>query len=182
MYENLTQMELLKEFKSNTGNIKEQIFEEFFVRFRPLLKKYAWKLGDKDNKYFLAEALYNALLKIPYELDGFKEDKYIINYIYKSIKAEYIKLSKYISKYNNTKDVFDDNIKTINTTNEIEYDLLLLAIKSILNKDDFKLFKLRFINNFSEIEIAHIYNISRQAINKKINKIRNRLVFELLKG
>jgi len=177
MYENLTQNELLKEFKSNTGNIKELVFEEFFVRFTPLLEKYAWKLGDKDNKYFLAEALYNALLKIPYELDRFKEDKYIINYIYKSIKAEYIKLSKYNSKYNT-----DDNIKTTNPTNEIEYNLLLLAIKSILNEDDFKLFKLRFINNFSEIEIAHIYNISRQAINKKINNIRNWLVFKLLKG
>ncbi|WP_442870839.1 hypothetical protein [Anaerotignum sp.] len=31
-------------------------------------------------------------------------------------------------------------------------------------------------NNYSEIEIAHKYNISRQAINKKINKIRKLLV------
>ncbi|MDD3394221.1 MAG: hypothetical protein PHG19_06225 [Anaerotignum sp.] len=67
MYENLNQYELLKEFKNTTGTIKEQAFEEFFVRFTPLLEKYAWKLGEKDIKYFLAEALYSALLKLPYK-------------------------------------------------------------------------------------------------------------------
>ncbi|WP_304508605.1 hypothetical protein [Anaerotignum sp.] len=144
MYENLNQYELLKEFKNTTGPIKEQAFEEFFVRFTPLLEKFAWKLGEKDIKYFLAEALYIALLKIPYECANFKEDKYIVNYIYKSIKSEYIKLSKYNRKHD-SKDEFDDSVKSKYQSNEIEYNLLLIAIEAILNKEEFELFKLRFL-------------------------------------
>lgn len=48
----------------------------------------------------------------------------------------------------------------------------------MLNEDELNLFKLRFVDNYSEIEIAHKYNISRQAINKRINKIRGLLVEE----
>lgn len=125
----------------------------------------------------MAEALYNALLKIPYESGNFKEDKYIVNYIYKSIKSEYIKLSKYNRKHD-IKDEFDDSIKSKYQSNEIEYHLLLNAIETMLNEDELNLFKLRFVDNYSEIEIAHKYNISRQAINKRINKIRGLLVEE----
>lgn len=178
MYENLTNYELLKDFKSNIGIIREQIFEEFFLRFTPLLEKYAWKLGEKDIKYFLAEALYNALLIMPDKCDNFKEDKYIVNYIYKSIKSEYIKLSKYSRKHD-INDEFDDSINSNYQSNEIEYHLLLITIESILNQKELELFKMRFINNYSQIEIARKYNISRQAINKKINKIR-RLLFDVL--
>lgn len=54
-----------------------------------------------------------------------------------------------------------------------------MLIESMLNEDELNLFKLRFIDNYSEIEIAHKYNISRQTINKRINKIRCLLVEEV---
>ncbi len=67
MYGNLTQYQLIKEFKSKTGFIKEQSFWRVFCKIYTIIRKVCLEFGDKDEKYFLAEALYNALLKIPYE-------------------------------------------------------------------------------------------------------------------
>lgn len=50
--------ELLNEFQ--TADDKNESFNIIFVKFEPLLMKYAWKLGDKDAKYMLAEALYRS--------------------------------------------------------------------------------------------------------------------------
>jgi len=167
---------LLKEFRG--AEDKNETFEKFFMLFTPLLEKYAYKLGNKDEKYILSEALYNALLKIPYELEHFKEDKYIIGYICQAIKSEYIKISKK-EKFYTICTEYNDNINSPTSNKGLEYALLINSIKGTLNQKDWDFFNLKFLEGYSDYEISRMYNISRQAANKRLKNIRNKIIHDI---
>lgn len=155
----------LAEFKK--AEDKNTLFEWFYIKFTPLLEKYAFMLGDKDLKFFLAEALYNALLKIPL-VERFHEDKYIIQYIQRSIKNEYIKLSIEQKKHKNylcSEYIKDDNAEHRSTSLLFWDDL-----KSVLSKTEYIFIVLKYSKGYTNAEIGRIYGKSRQAISARINR------------
>lgn len=160
------------------GN-KNEIFERIFVKFEPLLVKYAVKLEDIDMKYYLAEALYVALLKIPLSLERFKEDKFILSYIRNSVYHEFLKIRK---EYGSEADASLDDEVYSNTiaSKDDEFsqfwsDTHLKEIKQILSKQEFEIFLLIFMG-YSETEIAKINSVTRQAICKRLKNIRNKII------
>ena len=74
------------------GNNDELI--EVIEMFKPLIRKYSKMIDGEDTEQDLKIFLINLLNKIPVDSDRLYEDKSIFAYIAKSLRIEYIKLSK----------------------------------------------------------------------------------------
>lgn len=155
---------------------KNDYFEEFYTKFEPLLIKYARKLGEDDTKYMLSEALYDALEKIPHTLEQFQEDRYIVSYISKAIFAEYIKISKFNNRGKKNMsleaEVVYGKIQNTDGFADYHFNQLLASIYSVLTKSERYIFELKFLLGYTDSEIGEILSITRQAVNKRVNKIR----------
>ena len=69
-----------------------------------------------------------------------------------------------------------DNILTDKSFNDSVEDILFfIDIKQYLTKKECLLFELKIVEGFSDGEIAAMLHISRQAINKQINKMKKKL-------
>ncbi|NDO47112.1 HTH domain-containing protein [Clostridium sp. ASF356] len=53
--------------------------------------------------------------------------------------------------------------------------MIFYRYKTVLNKKEWILLKLKIVNGFSDGEIAAMLGVSRQAVNKQINKIKKKL-------
>lgn len=151
-------------------------------KFSPLLKKYAHKLNYEDSYNDLQLCLIECIYKMPIDKENFYlSDFYILSYIKKSIYFGYIALSKKQKKYlyNNSFNYNEDyKIEKLTYAEDLSFmedKLYMTDIKNILNNREFELFYLKFIKQLSDTEIANIKNVSRQAINKSIIKIKNKL-------
>ena len=76
MSESISLFQLMKTFVE--AEDKNKSFEVIFVRFEPILNKYALMLKDIDLKYDLAADMYLALLKMPLHEERFKQDKFVL--------------------------------------------------------------------------------------------------------
>ena len=74
------------------GNNDELI--EVLEMIKPLIRKYSKMIDGEDTEQDLKIFLINLLNKIPVDSDRLYEDKAIFAYIAKSLRSEYIKLSK----------------------------------------------------------------------------------------
>lgn len=126
---NKTLFNLFYEFKN--GMKKDSAFEEIYNRFYKLLKKYSYTLNYSEAIIDLGESLFFISNKIPIHLEHFKEDKYILSYINKSIYHEYISLNK---KKSITSISLDEiNVETGKFNFEIPYEDSILEMNFLIN-------------------------------------------------
>lgn len=119
-------------------------FLSVVMKFEPQLNKLQRNSSYEDMKNDLILFMFELLNKIPLEKEVFKEDKYIISYINKSLKHKYIYLNKINCKsisnetlleetyMNNGEDSFFSNIvfkDLIKTLTEIEADVIVNKYK-----------------------------------------------------
>lgn len=151
---------------------------EFLLnKFEPLLKKYAYKLYDyKDGKSDLTLYFIKLINNIVDNKILFKEDKYFISYINISIKREYISLLKKEEKV-----LHKDYYEILDCENKLEEktDLFFYDLINNLNVKEQNVLKLKFIDNYTNSEIARKMNLSRQNIQiclkRSIAKLRKDL-------
>ena len=122
--------------KNGDGNYLEEIIKIF----EPLISKYSRLLDGEDTKQDLSLHLMEVIKKIPIEKDNFNEDKFIVGYISKSIRNEYIILSKLKNKK-------DNNETHLNLDIEIEYkksesDVEVLDLFNKLSRKEASIMKL----------------------------------------
>jgi RNA polymerase sigma factor (sigma-70 family) len=167
----------LLEFRSAKN--KNASFEYFFGKFEPLLKKYARLLGESDYKYFLAEALYNALLKMPIDSEKFRDDKYILSYIRKAVASEYINLAV----------LFDDHKAFVslddlppemkrqpeNLIDKKEFEMFMQDAVTRLTKTERCVFYYSFIMGHTDTATGYILSVSRQSVSRTVKRIRSKL-------
>jgi len=161
---------------------RDVIFEEIIKRFEPLLIKYALKLNNVGEKYSLSIAIYTALLKMPMSVERFKEDKYILSYVKESVYHEFLRL-RYESGSRESLSLDDEYFQNTMIGNSDDFsqfwcDNQLQEIERILKPQEFDIFWLTYIG-LSETEIAKTYSITRQAICKRLKKIRNKIIANL---
>ncbi|AWZ50066.1 hypothetical protein C3495_14580 (plasmid) [Clostridiaceae bacterium 14S0207] len=152
---------------------------ELIDRFKPIILKYKW-----DSKYIDMESELNLFLlelveKIPIEKEKFKEDKYIISYIKTSLKNKYIEVNK--------KNYYKDkvNIDQILNLSCFYNDIDAIVMRTILRRltpNERNIIILKFYKMYSDVEIAEMFNISRQAINRTkrraLKKLKDMLTIE----
>lgn len=153
------------------GN-KDNIYDILII-FDNILNKYSRLLDNEDTKQDLIIFLIGLFDKIP--TYKFNNERQILSYISKSIKYEYIRLSK-INSRKLSNEVY------INEDTEIYYnfdssDLEFLDLINILNESEKNILKLFFVENFSISEISKLMNVSRQAINQNKNRAIKKLKY-----
>ena len=156
---------------------KEDCFEKVYDMFLPLFRKYSNGFYDREDAfdtlvYSFVLCLYQMLL----ENERFQHDGVIVSYISTTIRNRYYLLCKEESK--NSRMVCSYEELQIEQTDEdfsMEDEILLLSLKKYLTESEIALIKYKFFDGYRDSEIAKYYGISRQATNKKIHKVINKI-------
>ena len=177
MSESISLFQLMKTFVE--AEDKNKSFEIIFVRFEPILNKYALMLKDIDLKYDLAADMYLALLKMPLHEDRFKQDKYIVSYIATTVRHAATKIWKDCTKHTchssiDTDDAIDLEDKT-EAFDTFWHDATLELIKDALKDDEFSIFIL-ILKGYSQADIAKTLGVTRQAVFKRLEKIKGKII------
>lgn len=96
------------------------------------------------------------------------ENRAIVGYIDKSIRNEYIKLSKKRDKIKLNEMELNLDIEISHENSEAEFELL--DIFKVLTKKEAYIMKLLYVHYLSVTEVADYMKISRQAVNQAKNR------------
>nr|WP_279325026.1 sigma-70 family RNA polymerase sigma factor [Clostridium sp. 1001275B_160808_H3] len=141
--------------------------------FEPLLSKYARLLDGEDTKQDLIIHLIDILNKIPIDKEDIPENKYILGYIAKSIRNEYIKISKKNDKIRLNETELNLDIELQYEDSELEFEMMDMF--KILTKKEVFIMKLIYVYYLSVSEVANYMKISRQAVNQAKNRSLKKL-------
>ncbi|EHJ00477.1 RNA polymerase sigma factor, sigma-70 family [Clostridium sp. DL-VIII] len=171
---------LLSNIKTFHNN--QEVFGDILTHFTSKIKYLSYKLKYPEAETDLIIYLYE-LLKVIDE-QKFNTDKDILMYIYKCLNNKSISLFHKIAKDKEsmtftseaeTLDVIDCNEK------DDEYsDIVFNDLISSLNPKQKELMFYKFYLQLSDIEIAKLFKITRQAVNKSLRKALETLRQELL--
>ena len=173
-------MNKIYDLLSNYDENKEEVTLSVLEKFEPLLNKYSRKTYYSDMKNDLVLFFLELIPKIPIHKDNFKQDKYIISYINKSIRNQYILLNKkYHNNLNNELSLEYKNYM-LPVFNQSYENIELQSIIEKLTVKEKQVIIYRYKCNLSFADIAKITHKSRQCVYKThkraINKLRNFLI------
>jgi RNA polymerase sigma factor (sigma-70 family) len=164
---------------SQSGDVDATL--ELVNKFKPLLKKYAFKLNF-DDAY--DDLLLDFLILIKaIQIQNLKNcsEGALITYIQKSIFNSYIKQSLRIKKLRNISlysDLSDSELYYVESSysNIDDYsDLEFQCFDHILTKPEALIIKMIYRSGYSASEIAIMCGISRQAVNQTKNRALKKL-------
>jgi len=141
---------------------------EIIEIFNPLLTKYSRLLDGEDTRQDLIIHLMSVISKINLHNKELCKDKVIVSYIAKSIRNEYIRLSKKKNKIILNESELNLDIEIVYDGFESEFELL--DIFKILSEKEAYIMKLLYVYCLSVSEISAFMNISRQAVNQAKNR------------
>ena len=158
--------------KKNNNN--EGILDILAI-FENIINKYSRKLNGEDTK----QDLYVFLIKLINNIDELSivnyEDKQVLSYFSKSLKNEYIRLSKKNDRRKNNEDYnCEDRVWGYNF---IESNIEVVDSIKNLNNYEKKIIKMVVLNGYSVSEVAKKTGKSRQAI----SQVKNRAISKLKK-
>lgn len=158
--------------KKNNNN--EGILDILAI-FENIINKYSRKLNGEDTK----QDLYVFLIKLINNIDELTiinyEDKQVLSYFSKSLKNEYIRLSKKNDREKSNQDYNYEEI--VWGHNLIESNIEVLDAIKNLNSYEKSIIKRVVLNGDSVSEAAKKTGKSRQAI----NQVKNRAISKLKK-
>ena len=156
-------------------NNKDESMLDILAIFDNIINKYSRKLNGEDTK----QDLYVFLIKLINNIDELSivnyEDKQVLSYFSKSLKNEYIRLSKKNDRRKNNEDYnCEDRVWGYNF---IESNIEV--VDSIKNQNNYekKIIKMVVLNGYSVSEVAKKTGKSRQAI----SQVKNRAISKLKK-
>ncbi|MCL2776258.1 MAG: sigma-70 family RNA polymerase sigma factor, partial [Oscillospiraceae bacterium] len=77
---------------------------------------------------------------------------------------------------------FDILSDPIEIENKVEFEMLVKSIKVKLNEQERILFTMRFIYYYTPEEIAKTFKITRNTVDKRVSRLRNKVKNLLIKG
>ncbi len=152
---------LINDFREGKSNTFILIIE----KFEPQLNKFQRNSIYEDMKSDLILFMFKIVEKIPIEKEVFKEDKYIISYISKSLKHQYIYLNKINCKIVNEEIELQEAYINNGHDNYFSNIVFEDIIKILTDTEKYVIIK-KYKFNYSEIEISRMKSVSRQAIHK----------------
>ncbi len=152
---------------------------EIIVKFEGLIKKYARKLAYEDAQSDLICFLVELLYSFPLERLKNKDDGYIVSYLARCIKNQYILLLKReIEKkreiyFTEMSEAQEFRVKTQMAVEDCYEGLIFIEIKAILNKKEWFIIEQIFIKGRTAAEIGNLMGVTRQAVNQiKIRSLK----------
>lgn len=156
-------------------NNKDESMLDILAIFDNIINKCSRKLNGEDTK----QDLYVFLIKLINNIDELSivnyEDKQVLSYFSKSLKNEYIRLSKKNDRRKNNEDYnCEDRVWGYNF---IESNIEVVDSIKNLNNYEKKIIKMVVLNGYSVSEVAKKTGKSRQAI----SQVKNRAISKLKK-
>lgn len=155
-------------------------------KFNPLLKKYAYKLYSEDAYEDLLlnfiELIHNIKLDNIHE----KDEGHIISYICTSIHRSYIKRLTTIIKqrniisFSNLSEKEVKNVDVLSSTYDKYFEFELLGIQKILSKNEMTVIEMVYLLEYTIMEIACSFGVSRQAVNQTKKRALKKLNYFLV--
>lgn len=150
-------------------------------KFKPLLKKYAYKLYYEDAYYDLLVDFIELIHDIDLDHIYDKGEGKMVAYICKSINNSFIKKLMNIKKLHNCilySELSENQLYYVNiitSTNDEYFMNELPGISLILTKTEFLIVKMIYCSGYTVSEIAFVFGISRQAVNQMKRRALTRL-------
>lgn len=164
---------LLEKYKKNK---KEVYLNKIINIFSPIVKKYSNKTSHNHREDFKQELNTEIFIVIKNIIENnkhFLEDKYLVNYIIKSIKRKYLHL---LNEYTNIE--ITKNIEFIGDY-YLNSDLYFYDLIKNLNHREQYILILHFKKCLKISDIANKLNYSRQHINaikiEALSKLKNNI-------
>lgn len=163
--------------QNGDGNSTLKLIE----KFKPLLKKYAYKLSYEDAYNDLLIDFIELLHDIQIDRIYNKNEGGIVSYICTSIRSSYIKKIKEIKQLQNLLfycDLDDNELyyievksSTYDTYSNLDFDILLKS----LTESEFTVIKMIYYIGYTVTETATYFGVSRQAVNQMRNRALKKL-------
>ena len=181
-------IDIIQKSQSGDGDATLMLIE----KFNPLLKKYAYKLRYEDAYNDLVIDFIEMLHNIQVDCIHNKNEGGIVSYICTSIHSSYIKKLIEIKRLRNLILFSDLNeseqyyIENLSSTNDTYCNCELSFVKGILTKPEMSIIKMIYCSGYTVMETAHVYDISRQAVNqmkkRALKKLKNAFSDKLMKA
>lgn len=147
--------------------------EKLILKFEKLIKKYAYMLKYEDAEQDLI-LHFIKVIKYMKLNDSMKDEPILISYLSKSIRNEYIRLSKEKNKHNEI--TLNININTKNAITEFDFDYISDLLNKCLTEKETSIMTLLYIDGYKVSDVSEAMNISRQAVNqckkRSLSKLR----------
>lgn len=150
--------------------------------FEKLLKKYARQLGTEDAYEDLRLFFFELITKLKGKDICSDNDGYIVSYIAKSLKNQYILMSKQRNTYkvDTFSDISEEQMIYIEqlaaADDQADISIYFPSHNKLTEKEE-TILRLYFVNGYSIETISGQLNVSRQAVNqaknRAIDKIRS---------
>lgn len=168
---------MVKEDKDNFQLIKD--------KFEPLINKYVRLLfrDEKEDVYAeLVAALWEAVVTITF----YDNDGQVVNYIATALRNKYLELYRISRRYHDSMVGMDKNeIETVTALDSAYEDILIREsinkIYDTLSGNKREIFRLVFMEELSDMEVACRLQVSRQYVHRIKNcyaeMIKNKVIF-----
>lgn len=162
-----------------------EAMKEILAKFNPLIQKeckYEYGLNKEDC---IDELIFFVLKFVKtIDLKKFKTDPQLIAYFEKSIKHEGARFFRKKTKIlKHEKLIGDDEIVkqlSLDFSPSCDDNMVIKSyVQNILNKKEGQVIYLHYIMDYSIADIAKIFGISRQAVNKEKNKAIKKIFKDL---
>lgn len=142
--------------------------------FKNIINKYSRQLDGEDTKQDLSLFLIKLIDNIDISSDSKYNDKQLLSYISKSLKNEYIRLSKKRTKIYLTETIDNNyiNNESINLDSNIE---ILDSLNYLTDYEKWILQKI-FFSGYTVTELSKTLNKSRQSVNQVKKRALNKLI------
>lgn len=142
-----------------------------FQKFKSLILKYAYILEYEDAKSELELFFLELILKMPLKNFGGKDSNFrILAYIKQSMQRHYIYLSKQKSNYQ-IHNLFLEELPTKEHSDSTESIIVIREFVQHQSPINRKIILYRYLG-YSNAEIGNRFHLSRQSINRHIQKIK----------
>lgn len=156
--------------ESQNGNSDAALL--MIEKFKPLLRKYAYKLYYEDAYNDLLVDFIELIHNINLDHIHDKSEGKMVSYIFKSINSSFIKKLTAIKKLHNCilySELSENQLYYVNiisSTNDEYFMHELPDISLVLTKTEFLIVKMIYCSGYTVAEIAFVFSISRQAVNQ----------------
>ena len=170
----------------------DKIFEinnSFYDRYNPLIRKIVARILTGANQdRDIDDCVHDVYLGLMEKLQQYNETRGSISafvaVVARSVALNYCKGNT----RKNSELIGDEKIDyiidplEIDVENKVEFQMLVESIVKKLNEQENALFTFRYILFYSPEEIAKAFNINRNAVDARLNRLKNKIKKLLLKG
>lgn len=165
---------------SQNGNSEATLL--MVEKFKPLLKKFAYKLYYEDAYYDLLVDFIELIQGINLKQIHDKSEGKMVSYICKSIKNSYIKRLIAVKKshsfilYSELSEKQLYYISVLSATYDEYFMHELPYVSLLLTKTEYFVIEMIYCSGYTAAEIASCFSISRQAVNQMKKRALRKLV------